>query len=364
MCINTGIETLDNRIFEYFPKKNLDESNLAVIGYKHLALVGTESLKEKVVVLLLTERQESLINDIHEIGAVSIVTLDNRQSPRSVTQELVAESLLLMREQLGTPDQFFNALKAFSQPIYSAHDLNSPSSFEILARLQFGSGRLITPNVIFKWINPVDSALIFEHLLRQTEQNHTASSFSFNIDCASVLSTEGFSIIQRAVETHNSKTLTLEITESAFSTHVRDINLLNSRFEILRRLGVRFSLDDFGKKNSNYDRLHAYSDLFSQVKLDKKLFRQLSDHSVEDKADIQESIHEASSRLIKLLDAMPISVTEVVVEGIETPYQSKVIQQLHKDLKGSNSAIEIKAQGYLFGRPAPFEMDGRSEIAI
>ncbi len=120
--------------------------------------------------------------------------------------------------------------------------------------------------------------------------------------------------------------LYLEITESLLlqdTTHTREA------IEELARLGVRFSLDDFGAGYSSLAYIRAYP--FSKVKIDKSFIDDV------DKDATSMAIIAAVIVLAARLDL------EVVAEGVETQMQHVALRNLGL----------TQAQGYLYGRPAP-----------
>lgn len=104
---------------------------------------------------------------------------------------------------------------------------------------------------------------------------------------------------------------------------------LEEGMDRLREHGVSFALDDLGKGYSN---LHCLGRLpFELVKLDRRLVEDLP-HNPRSPVLLRKLLHLASSLGVS-----------TVVEGIETPQQLSVLQQL-----GCR-----RGQGYLLGRPAP-----------
>jgi diguanylate cyclase (GGDEF)-like protein len=120
--------------------------------------------------------------------------------------------------------------------------------------------------------------------------------------------------------------LELEVTESLLI--VNQEATLNA-IRALRRLGVRFSLDDFGNGYSSLGYIARYP--FSKVKID----RSFAEHLTTD--NTSRSIIEVVCQLAVKLDM------KVVVEGIETEAQRREIVALGAE----------QAQGWLFGRPLP-----------
>ena len=122
--------------------------------------------------------------------------------------------------------------------------------------------------------------------------------------------------------------LELEVTESLL---IADQETTLEAIKTLRRLGVRFSLDDFGSGYSSLAYLARYP--FSKVKIYRAFAEQLSSDSP------SRAIIEVVCQLAHRFGM------RVVVEGIETEAQRRLIVAL---------GVE-QAQGWLFGRPKPLE---------
>ena len=120
--------------------------------------------------------------------------------------------------------------------------------------------------------------------------------------------------------------LYLEITETflmADSTPTRA-----AIFEIAE-MGVRFSLDDFGRGYSSLAYIHKYP--FAKIKIDREFVRNIPENAV-------------SSAIVASVCLLAGRIgLSVVAEGVETETQASALADLGVDL----------AQGYLFGRPQP-----------
>jgi diguanylate cyclase (GGDEF)-like protein len=130
--------------------------------------------------------------------------------------------------------------------------------------------------------------------------------------------------------------LEIEITESV----LLERRLENHTFvERLRALGISLALDDFGTGYSSLSSLTAFP--FSKIKIDKSFIRNLNKH------------HTSSaiiSSVVTLAQGLDMSVT---AEGVETREQLERLRDL-----GVNFA-----QGYLLGRPVPFDqLESESEV--
>jgi EAL domain-containing protein (putative c-di-GMP-specific phosphodiesterase class I) len=124
----------------------------------------------------------------------------------------------------------------------------------------------------------------------------------------------------------DSRWLHLDITEDM----IKGMNeSVLSNFEALKRIGIKFSLDDFGAGYSSLGYLrHHPIDL---LKIDRTFVRDLPDNA--DNAAIVTTI-------IALANSLNLAV---VAKGVETDAQVAFLQQLGCHL----------AQGFLFSRPLP-----------
>jgi diguanylate cyclase (GGDEF)-like protein len=104
----------------------------------------------------------------------------------------------------------------------------------------------------------------------------------------------------------------------------------------LRRLGVRFTIDDFGQGNSSLDRIGSFP--VSTLKIDQSFVQVLGAGEEEDSL---------VSAIIAMASRLGLSC---VAEGVETLLQSRVLLQ-----RGCTTA-----QGYYFSRPLP--PDGIEEM--
>lgn len=119
--------------------------------------------------------------------------------------------------------------------------------------------------------------------------------------------------------------LELEITESVLLSNQDNILLSIGR---LRSMGVKIAMDDFGTGYSSLAVLRRIP--FDIIKIDKAFIRDI----VSDK--------EAEALLKLVIDIGSLLGKSVVVEGIETMAQHRIICAMG----------HVTGQGYLFGRPA------------
>ena len=118
--------------------------------------------------------------------------------------------------------------------------------------------------------------------------------------------------------------LDLEITESAF---INDESLLTNELEKIHELGVKISIDDFGKEYSSLSYLKKIP--FDTLKIDREFIIDLeTDHRDQHIIDVIINIGHTLNK-------------KIVAEGIETINQRNILKKYGCDI----------GQGYLFSRP-------------
>jgi PAS domain S-box-containing protein len=125
--------------------------------------------------------------------------------------------------------------------------------------------------------------------------------------------------------------LTLEVGENAVVEY-RDA--VGDALRRLRKLGVKFSLDNFGRGLSSFSNLHLLP--YDRLKIDRQLVSKMSDTGRG--RDIVQAIIGLAHNLSM----------EVVGEGVETPGQAAQLSKLWCEY----------AQGYLFGKPVDADAAG------
>lgn len=122
--------------------------------------------------------------------------------------------------------------------------------------------------------------------------------------------------------------LILEITEDLFIT---DVELVNSKIQQLRTLGIKISLDDFGTGFSSLNYLRSFP--LDEVKIDRMFIKEI--HKSERDLSMLKSIVDLAHTLDYL----------VVAEGIEYLEQVQCLQEV-------NCRV---AQGFYYYKPEPLE---------
>jgi len=126
----------------------------------------------------------------------------------------------------------------------------------------------------------------------------------------------------------NPAMLKLELTESLVLDNVNDTI---EKMQLLKSLGVRFSMDDFGTGQSSLAQLKRLP--LDQVKIDQSFVRDIA-------------IDPNDAAIVQTIIAMTGTMgLEVIAEGVESETQLEFLQR-----HGCK-----QFQGYLFGRPVPLD---------
>ncbi len=170
---------------------------------------------------------------------------------------------------------------------------------------------------------------------------HMAVNLSFRqFQDSQLLSTLSRLIAERGVE---AQWLEFELTETAV---MRRSDLVKQTMDALGRLGVRFSLDDFGTGFSSF--VHLNSLPIALLKIDKSFVG-----GMEEREENRKLVH----AMINLAHNLNL---EVVAEGVETPEQLALLRLFGCD----------QVQGYLISKPLPlaelveYLMFGKSQQAL
>ena len=209
-------------------------------------------------------------------------------------------------------------LEALVRWRHAERGLLAPSEFVPLAE-QSG---LIVP--LGYWV--ISRALRDMQALRERglEPLHMAVNLSFRqFQDSQLLSTLSRLIIERGVE---AQWLEFELTETAV---MRRSDLVKQTMDALGRLGVRFSLDDFGTGFSSF--VHLNSLPIALLKIDKSFVG-----GMESREENRKLVH----AMINLAHNLEL---EVVAEGVETPEQLDLLRGFGCD----------QVQGYFISKPLP-----------
>ncbi len=256
---------------------------------------------------------------------------------------LVADDKLInkLREQTRTKEMIEEALaedrvEVFFQPFYNVKG-NRFNVAEALVRIRRKNGELVPPmefipvaeengQIIPLGIRIFEKVCLFlskgeaqKYGLEQVEVNISAAQFDFENPARFVFE----NIEQYGVDPHF---INLEITETAAAKN-REIMIRNMNRLIER--GISFSLDDFGTGRSNID-------YFVNMPVEIIKF----DQTFTNGFFVNGKTKHVLTGMVDIMHKMNMSV---VVEGIETADQAKVITDM---------GVEF-IQGYYYSRPVP-----------
>ncbi|WP_085578910.1 MULTISPECIES: bifunctional diguanylate cyclase/phosphodiesterase [unclassified Pseudomonas] len=220
--------------------------------------------------------------------------------------------------RLNLADGQIVGLEALVRWRHSERGLLPPSEFVPLAE-QSG---LIVP--LGYWV--ISRALRDMQALREhgLPALHMAINLSFRqFQDSQLLPTLSRLIAERGVE---AQWLEFELTETAV---MRRSDLVKQTMDALGRLGVRFSLDDFGTGFSSF--VHLNSLPITLLKIDKSFVG-----GMEQREENRKLVH----AMINLAHNLHL---EVVAEGVETPEQMALLRGYGCD----------QVQGYLISKPLP-----------
>ena len=184
---------------------------------------------------------------------------------------------------------------------------------------------LIVP--IGLWV--LDSACA--HLRRWAQNPKTAGLYlAVNVSARQFRQADFVEQVKSALLRHqvDPKLLKLELTESLLLDHVDSVV---AKMQQLREVGVRFSLDDFGTGYASLSYLKRFP--FEQLKVDRSFIRDIT-------------VDPDDAAIVRAIIAMGSTLRlSVVAEGVEADDQHAYLVE-----HGCRAF-----QGYLFGRPMPFD---------
>jgi EAL domain-containing protein (putative c-di-GMP-specific phosphodiesterase class I) len=122
--------------------------------------------------------------------------------------------------------------------------------------------------------------------------------------------------------------LDLEITESLI---MRDVEASIRKLQVLRGLGIRIDMDDFGTGHSSLSYIARLP--LDKIKIDRSFIVGMGERAARDSI---------VSGIVALVHSLGL---RVVAEGIETEVQARRLAMLGCD----------EAQGYYYSRPVPWE---------
>ena len=227
-----------------------------------------------------------------------------------------------------------NELQLYYQPIVSLRD-RKVLGYEALARWKHAERGFVPPAVFIPiaedtGLMPKLGEWALNTACLQAAMLPADIRISVNLSPAQFSTGDLVNSVERALKTSGlaPNRLELEITERLL---LEGSAPTLSVLEELDRLGVSIALDDFGSGYSSLSYLRKFP--LDKVKIDRSFITDL-DHQGEQIAIIQ--------GVVSIVRALGMNLT---AEGVETESQYEVLRALGCD----------DAQGYLFGKPMPFE---------
>ncbi len=220
-------------------------------------------------------------------------------------------------------------------------------AMEAFVRWQHPQQGLVKPSQFIPWadqtelINPLSQWILqtaCNQNIRWQKDGISPLVVSVNLSAKQFYHHNFCSLVQEILQKTglDGRWLELEITESlVFDNFEKAQQIIQS----LRQLGVRFSLDDFGKHYASVRYLQELS--VNKIKIDQSLIAKLSENS------------EAADMISALIDLGKIFHLQVVAEGVENQTQLAMLQNLQCFLM----------QGYRFSQPMNSE-DARNFLLL
>ncbi|MFB9141466.1 EAL domain-containing protein [Vibrio artabrorum] len=320
------VQILANRLVQTFSSPFAMESESVVIKIS-IGVVNVSSDQE--ITLCLRNSSIALSNAKQDKASICIYDPEMRKASKHRTKMLARINNAIELQQF----------EPFYQPII---DLESGSTIgaEALARWITDKG-VISPIEFISLAE--ESGLIYDigqQILHKScrdtaiaiESGKWSEDFSIHVNLSvDQLTESGFVELVKSTLNETklpAKNLTLEITESRI---IDNDPMIIDNMLALKSLGISIAIDDFGTGYSSLAYLQKLP--FDCLKIDRSFVSKL------DKEGIDRSIVAAIANITKGFKV------NLVAEGVETQQQAELLKQLQCP----------QAQGFLYGRPVPFE---------
>ncbi|MGX9456684.1 EAL domain-containing protein [Photobacterium damselae subsp. damselae] len=207
--------------------------------------------------------------------------------------------------------------------------------FEVLSRFNFNKN-FLNPERVFtfaKRLNRLEaleqkvSRKALNHIKELPESDYQYASINFSPDFLCSTRSINYFINQLELLEISPEKICIELVETG---EIEDVTALVDNLNILKSIGVKIALDDFGKGHATYEKLFNLP--IDIVKVDGSLVRFCDQDLM--KQLIIENVCKISS----------MSNIKVVAECVETPEEREILEQLNIDY----------LQGYLIHKPALF----------
>jgi PAS domain S-box-containing protein/diguanylate cyclase (GGDEF)-like protein len=244
-------------------------------------------------------------------------------------------SSLFKQKELILPALKDDRFEPWFQPILDLKD-NEIHHYEALARMRDLNGNIVLPGAFIPaaeqlgLIGDIDKVIAQKTILRQKalHQKGYQFSFSMNISGKNLGDAQLLSFLQETIKKSaaDPKGIIFEITETAA---INDLKAATHFISVLKNMGCKFSLDDFGVGFTSFIYLRELNVDF--VKIDGMFVRNLQN----DRED--QSIVKAIAMIAKEMNI------QTIAEFVEQKKTLLMLKQFDIDY----------AQGYLIGKPSP-----------
>jgi len=224
----------------------------------------------------------------------------------------------------------------YVQPIISMEESDEGAHYEILIRYRSPDGTIISPNDFlpsaerYNLIEKIDTWVVKNVVQWLEDHPDQEIMFSVNLSGRSIGSQTFHKFLQEILQKSsiNKSTLCFEITETSVVENVeKSVEFINS----IKRLGAKFSLDDFGTGLSSFSYLKRFP--VDYLKIDGEFVR-----------DIIEN--DTSFVFVRSMTEVGHSLDmKVIAEFVESDTMFSRLREANIDY----------IQGYYVGRPVPIE---------
>ena len=222
------------------------------------------------------------------------------------------------------------------QPKYNLKDKRF-SGVEVLSRWKHHKYGDISPSVFIKLAEDNNlcsalTALVMKQASKQLKEDqllgYVVQSVSVNISATEINSVEDMCQIEAYLrqDAEFARYLCLEITETAMLNNIEQCANLVKKF---KQSGVAFSIDDFGVGYTSFEIFNKLE--VDEIKIDQSFIKDI---------EVNYRSRAITSGIIDIAKKFSI---QVVAEGIETPQQLRILEELDCG----------QAQGFFLSRPVP-----------
>ena len=215
------------------------------------------------------------------------------------------------------------------QPIYWAES-NQIVKYEMLMRLIDLNGSLIMPMEFIPYIKHTQvyinlTRIVLERAIELLQRNDY--SLSINLDLQDILNEDILSLLQEKFldKKEIASRLTIEILEHE---EINDFELINSKLLLLKEIGFKLAIDDFGSGYANFRYLMSFD--IDILKIDGSIIKNI---------DKDKTAYNIVKAIVTFAKEMNM---DVVAEQIETKEELETVLE-----------VGVKyLQGYYLGRPS------------